>query len=64
MGENGGKKIVPIIFFLKKMSDPKIKKDGLKMGYEKFKIEFLIKVKENVSKSINSSCLSPMGVPT
>ena len=31
------------------------------MGYEKFKIKFLKKVKENVSKSQKFTCLLPKG---
>ena len=55
----GAKKWCPFFFF-EEDGRPKNKK---KIDYGKFKIEFLKKVKEKVSKSQNFTCLSPMGVP-
>ena len=58
----GAKKWCPS-FFLKKMGDPKKKKDGLKNGLRKFKIEFLKKVKKMRLRAKNITRLSPLGVP-
>ena len=63
MGEKWAPKNGAHNFFLKKMGDPKKKKDGLKNGLRKFKIEFLKKLKEMCSGAKNITRLSPLGVP-
>ena len=63
MGERWAPKNGAHLFFLKKMGDPKKKKDGLKNGLRKFKIEFLKKVKKMRLRAKNITRLSPLGVP-